>query len=738
MIEQMNEWVEKAKANDKEAIQSLYNETKNHAYFIALQCMHKESDALDVLQDSYIKAFRCLDQLDEGANFGKWFHRIVVNTSKDYLKKKKPTLFTEIEEDGNVEFVEERIEFQPEASLDYSETKRLVMGIINTLSQEQRLCVLLYYFEEYSIKEIAQCFDCSEGTIKSRLNYARKNIKEGVLQLEEKEGIKLHSISILPFFAWMLCEEEIFSTLPYAAANTVFKKVVKEKLVSTRSHMRIHNHLVTSRFIAISTILSSGIIAGSCMAWYEMTKFVFEVQTKSAIQLEYGSELAYHDVIASINEEVVDEISSPFLYDEKEITFTLQYDASLIGEQEATLLTSYDDEVLTTPFTITIQDSLPPILTLKEESIELDVDTTFEAKDYIYEAYDSVDGTLVDSVEIDNPVDMSEVGEYSVVYSLADFNGLQTSQSLQVHVLEKIVSAAPVGKQRPADNKEVATATTYAASLQPRVTGFSALDARVASILGSIIHNGMSNEQKIRAIHDWIANNTTYGYSYASLAQLGSFSPSDEHMVLQQGIAQDAGAVLFNGTGVCDDYAAAFEVLAQRIGFDVIREGGRAPGANNQLNGHMWNRILLNGTWYYIDVQGDDYGDRLYHSFYLLPTYPSGVQGDFVSAQQIDRLTTLAQASQVSGIQILSKDKVTDYVAQQYNNGAKDASIAIIDNNLSISFSDAFDWKVFCDDIDRLTNTTDHMAVDYWEESSGNGKILGPLGFEQVTFVFEH
>lgn len=82
--------------------------------------------------------------------------------------------------------------------MDYAETKRLMKEILDGLPEDQKLCVLMYYYEELSVSDIADALGCSTGTVKSRLNYARKKIRNDVEELERK-GTKLYSVAPLPF-----------------------------------------------------------------------------------------------------------------------------------------------------------------------------------------------------------------------------------------------------------------------------------------------------------------------------------------------------------------------------------------------------------------------------------------------------------------------------------------------------------------------------------------------------------
>lgn len=97
--------------------------------------------------------------------------------------------------------------------MDYAETKRLMKEILDGLPEDQKLCVLMYYYEELSVADIADALGCSTGTVKSRLNYARKKIRNDVEELERK-GQKLYSVATLPFILWMLREGEQTISVP--------------------------------------------------------------------------------------------------------------------------------------------------------------------------------------------------------------------------------------------------------------------------------------------------------------------------------------------------------------------------------------------------------------------------------------------------------------------------------------------------------------------------------------------
>ena len=229
---EMAKIVNAAVAGDNSAIEKIYNMTYRQGYSVALQIVKNEQDAMDILQEAYISALRNLSSLQNPDKLRSWFNQIVSNRCKDWLKKKKPQLFTDMTpDDSDGEFEDtlknENMTFSPEESVDYTETKRLMQEILDGLPEDQKLCVLMYYYEELSIAEIAETLDCSTGTVKSRLNYARKKIKIDVQELEKK-GTKLYNIAPLPFILWMLRANESSVSLPADFAGKIMSNVADQ------------------------------------------------------------------------------------------------------------------------------------------------------------------------------------------------------------------------------------------------------------------------------------------------------------------------------------------------------------------------------------------------------------------------------------------------------------------------------------------------------------------------------
>lgn len=197
-----------AMSGDQGALADLYNRT-NNAVYNTVRFMIKDEDAvLDILQDTYIKAFSSLDQLEEAGKFESWVKRIAHNKSIDYLRKKKLIMFSDlVPEDSEevLDFEDDHAENMPEMVIDRQETTRLIKEILDSLPADQRTVISMFYYDELSVKEIAEELGIPEATVKSRLQYGRRKIETQVRELEKK-GTKLYGMAPIPFFLAVLRE----------------------------------------------------------------------------------------------------------------------------------------------------------------------------------------------------------------------------------------------------------------------------------------------------------------------------------------------------------------------------------------------------------------------------------------------------------------------------------------------------------------------------------------------------
>lgn len=206
------EAVEQAKAGKEAGFSYLYEMTYRNKLYIAMKYMKNEDEAMDVLHDSYVKAFERLSGLQDANSFPGWLSTIVANTARNTLRDRHTVNFSDMQredQDGEAfeySIADENMTAQPEMACTTKETQEMVHELIGSLSDEQRMCVLMFHIEGYSIRDIATVLGCSENTVKSRLNYGRKNIKAKAEELQKK-GYKLYSYTPMALLTYLLMAE---------------------------------------------------------------------------------------------------------------------------------------------------------------------------------------------------------------------------------------------------------------------------------------------------------------------------------------------------------------------------------------------------------------------------------------------------------------------------------------------------------------------------------------------------
>lgn len=222
------ELVEQAKAGDQAAFTELYQLTSKELYR-SIRAMVKDEDLVwDIHQDTYLRAFRSLDKLKSNQAFLSWLRQIAVNVTATKMAKRVPMTFTELsdEEDKMPELPDERIEIQPELALDQKETSRLVHEIMAGLPEQQLMILGMRYYEDLSVKEIADLLHLSQGTVKTQLFRGRKKVEAEVRALEQ-QGVKLYGLTPLAFAFTLLHRTEPARGAQMKAMNTILEKTAE-------------------------------------------------------------------------------------------------------------------------------------------------------------------------------------------------------------------------------------------------------------------------------------------------------------------------------------------------------------------------------------------------------------------------------------------------------------------------------------------------------------------------------
>ena len=201
----IKELVLSAKNGNKKAFDKLYELTHNDVWYNCLSLLKDEENAKDIMQETYITAFLKLNTLKDEEKFCGWLTAIATNKSKNKLKGK---VEYQIDDEVLIAKTETDELMLPEEYINKAEKRKVLLQIIeDTLSFNQYQVVLMFYFNELSIAEIAQALEISEGTVKSRLNSSRAKMKTAIEDYEKKSGDKLHGVVVVPFFTTIFKEE---------------------------------------------------------------------------------------------------------------------------------------------------------------------------------------------------------------------------------------------------------------------------------------------------------------------------------------------------------------------------------------------------------------------------------------------------------------------------------------------------------------------------------------------------
>lgn len=224
--ERIESLVHRAQNGDLQAMEQLLEAAHTPVSYQCRKMMSRLEDAQDLTQEILLAVYQNIGKLEEPKAFWRWLNRITAMRCMNALTRTHVDLQFAEDEDGqsildNLEEMDEQS--IPDKAIDNAETARMIDEIVSNLPEVQRLSTLMYYYDEMSIKEIAQIMRVSENTVKSRLNLARKAIKEKVLDYE-KQGVKLYSVSVLPFLWYFLrnaAKSEANSAVATACASSV-------------------------------------------------------------------------------------------------------------------------------------------------------------------------------------------------------------------------------------------------------------------------------------------------------------------------------------------------------------------------------------------------------------------------------------------------------------------------------------------------------------------------------------
>ncbi|WP_243122260.1 RNA polymerase sigma factor [Clostridium thermarum] len=183
------ELIKAAQNKDRDAFRSLFAMYKQKVYGTAYLILKDYQHSEDIVQETFLQVYLKLEKLKDPQYFERWLYKITVNLCLDAVRKLKKHPLSSLDE-----YIELKPDFSltdaktPEAVAEYKEIQKKILSCIYSLPSQYAAVLVLFYYNNFTIKEISDIINCSEATVKTRLFRARKNL-EKVLSKEQLDTI---------------------------------------------------------------------------------------------------------------------------------------------------------------------------------------------------------------------------------------------------------------------------------------------------------------------------------------------------------------------------------------------------------------------------------------------------------------------------------------------------------------------------------------------------------------------
>ena len=184
--------VKRAKSGDYQAFDLLVLKYQSRLISTAFKFVKDVQIAEDIVQDSFIKAFKALESFREDSSFYTWIYRITVNTSKNFLvskKRKNELLNSDLSEEASYE-VEPVETYSPEDLLQATQLQKVITETFDQLGEDTRTALTLRELDGLSYEQIAEVVNCPVGTVRSRIFRGREVIDEAISQYKQDNKTK--------------------------------------------------------------------------------------------------------------------------------------------------------------------------------------------------------------------------------------------------------------------------------------------------------------------------------------------------------------------------------------------------------------------------------------------------------------------------------------------------------------------------------------------------------------------
>ena len=245
------------------AFTDIYNESYKYVYVCVNNVVsgndNKEDIIQDIMQDTYVEISKHIKSLENVDKFFSWAGTIATRKCYEYLKKSGK--YTLLDEDENFDNLSDDDNIIPEEIMQNKEKQRLLREIIqNELTEMQRLCIVGYFYNEMKQSEIAKELGIPENSVKSHLLRAKAKIKEAVIELDEKKGTRLYSVS--PVLLLLFSDEVKACTVSAKIGQSVLSSVGVTAVKTTVAAIKLKTLIIA----VTSAITVGGVTAGIAIA----------------------------------------------------------------------------------------------------------------------------------------------------------------------------------------------------------------------------------------------------------------------------------------------------------------------------------------------------------------------------------------------------------------------------------------------------------------------------------------
>lgn len=184
------ELLKKCRQGDRDAFNILVQTYQRQVINLAYGMLSDTEDATDAAQEVFIKVYRNIDRFEGKSSLSTWIYRITSNVCKDFLRKRTRTIqsvsiYESSEDDDDRPMEIKDSSPTPQEHMEITETQREVRKALDELPEEYKSVIVMYDLEGLSYDEISNVLQCPVGTIKSRLNRARKALKKNLSEKRE-------------------------------------------------------------------------------------------------------------------------------------------------------------------------------------------------------------------------------------------------------------------------------------------------------------------------------------------------------------------------------------------------------------------------------------------------------------------------------------------------------------------------------------------------------------------------